>query len=326
MKQRRQSKADRVSRHDVAVAAGVSDAMVSFALSSRSKVKIRPETRARILKAVEELGYIPNFIGKALVERRTYNIGYVMPERSVSAMAIWDISCLHGVSAAISNTEYNLVIYFGVNDKLFRQLKQGRLDGLIVFDLSRLAAWREAMSDFAVPVVLLNAAGEAGGVGLGTVCSDEAGVMAQAFAHFEAARCRRLLMLTRDSDFGLQAWRERLFAQALAARDGWSGTILSVDGHARGALAKQLPAAAAFDGVLFMDYRAKTEFDQLFPDYSGARFVASVLHSGMANETAPILTQPSVQIGTLGGETVLNMIDGAPARHLTAPYIEKQPS
>ena len=42
-----------VSRREVAVAAGVSDAMVSYAFSTTTKVKIKDSTRERIKKIAE---------------------------------------------------------------------------------------------------------------------------------------------------------------------------------------------------------------------------------------------------------------------------------
>lgn len=62
---------------DVARAAGVSTATVSRCLNSPDVVQ--PDTRTRVLDAIQTLGYTPNFGARALVARRTNTIGAIIP-------------------------------------------------------------------------------------------------------------------------------------------------------------------------------------------------------------------------------------------------------
>ncbi|PHR23244.1 MAG: LacI family transcriptional regulator [Hoeflea sp.] len=62
---------------DVARAAGVSTATVSRCLNAPDRV-IAP-TRERVMKAVEALGYTPDFGGRALASRRTNTVGAIIP-------------------------------------------------------------------------------------------------------------------------------------------------------------------------------------------------------------------------------------------------------
>lgn len=62
---------------DVAARAGVSTATVSRCLNSPAQVV--EETRARVLAAVEALGYAPNFGARALAAKRTRTIGAIIP-------------------------------------------------------------------------------------------------------------------------------------------------------------------------------------------------------------------------------------------------------
>ena len=57
--------------------AGVSTATVSRCLNAPDKVVER--TRVRVLEAVRELGYLPNFGARAMVARRTNTIGAIIP-------------------------------------------------------------------------------------------------------------------------------------------------------------------------------------------------------------------------------------------------------
>ena len=66
----------RVSQHDVALAAGVSQSSVSRAFSADSEVK--PEIRRAVLTAAEELGYRPNAIAQSLVQGSTHMVGLVV--------------------------------------------------------------------------------------------------------------------------------------------------------------------------------------------------------------------------------------------------------
>jgi LacI family transcriptional regulator len=65
------------SIYDVAKAAGVSAATVSRVLSGARSV--RPESAAAVLAAVEQLGYRPNQLGRALRRRSTQAIGMIVP-------------------------------------------------------------------------------------------------------------------------------------------------------------------------------------------------------------------------------------------------------
>ena len=65
----------RVTALEVARQAGVSQPTVSLVLSRNPKARVAPETRARVLKAAEELGYRPNRLAQGLVHRRSFALG-----------------------------------------------------------------------------------------------------------------------------------------------------------------------------------------------------------------------------------------------------------
>lgn len=55
-----------VTQNDVAKEAGVTRSMVSYVISGNSDRSVAPETRQRILDAIEKLGYRPNKAAQAL--------------------------------------------------------------------------------------------------------------------------------------------------------------------------------------------------------------------------------------------------------------------
>ena len=67
-----------VTVKDVAAAAGVSVGTVSKALNGRGK--LRTETRARVLRAAEQLGFVPNALAQGLLAGRSFSVALVTPE------------------------------------------------------------------------------------------------------------------------------------------------------------------------------------------------------------------------------------------------------
>jgi len=63
--------------HDVAALAGVSHQTVSRVINRSAN--LRPETRDRVLAAIEELGYRRNMAARTLVTGRTHSIGVLTP-------------------------------------------------------------------------------------------------------------------------------------------------------------------------------------------------------------------------------------------------------
>ena len=62
---------------DVARRARVTTATVSNVLTQR--VAVRAKTRARVLEAIEELGYRPNLVARGLAQGKTFTFALVVP-------------------------------------------------------------------------------------------------------------------------------------------------------------------------------------------------------------------------------------------------------
>ena len=73
---------NRVTSQDVAKAAGVSRTTVSLVLNGVEGIKIRPETRQRVLAIANQMGYVPNAAARALVSQRAQIIGLFLTRRS----------------------------------------------------------------------------------------------------------------------------------------------------------------------------------------------------------------------------------------------------
>ena len=116
---------------DIAREAGVSSATVSRVLNAPSLV--RPPTRRRVLKAIQETQYVYNALAGGLSARRTSTIGVIIPTitNPIFAMVtkgIQDYSRQQGYSTLVGNTDYDE----GNEAELVRLMQQKRADGVIL--------------------------------------------------------------------------------------------------------------------------------------------------------------------------------------------------
>jgi LacI family transcriptional regulator, galactose operon repressor len=123
-----------VSIRDVAAAAGVSVATVSRVLSpATAAVPMRKETRDRVERAIDELGYRPNDLARALLQHRTAAIGLVVPDISNPyypplVRGVEDVASSHGYRVVLCNTDRDPAKISGYLDTLIKT----RVDGIVV--------------------------------------------------------------------------------------------------------------------------------------------------------------------------------------------------
>ena len=134
MAKRSPSKPKLPTMYDVAKLAGVSQPTVSRVLNQNdTTVQISEETRARVLAAVEELGYHPNALARSLRTQRTQTIALLIADISngfyhTITRAVQDVAHLNGYEVLISNSDH---IY--KNEKHFCEAVSRRpVDGMIM--------------------------------------------------------------------------------------------------------------------------------------------------------------------------------------------------
>ena len=89
-----------VSIKDVAALAGVSDRTVSRVASGDTKL-VRPKTRKKVLKAIEELGYVPNRAAQMMRTSRSLVIGLMT---DVVATTPFSTDIVRGIQDALETT------------------------------------------------------------------------------------------------------------------------------------------------------------------------------------------------------------------------------
>ena len=70
-----------VTRDDVANRAGISPAVVSYVVNGGPR-RVAPGTRSKVLRAIEDLGYRPNGLARALRVQKTFTIGLIVPDNT----------------------------------------------------------------------------------------------------------------------------------------------------------------------------------------------------------------------------------------------------
>ena len=111
----------------------VSKTTVSRAISGKGRVGA--ETRDRVLKYIESMGYKPNSMARALAGAKTYNIGVVLPDTDERGGAPFFKDCLVGVTEAAARRDYDTVlavISYGNLSRLERLVNGRRVDGIVL--------------------------------------------------------------------------------------------------------------------------------------------------------------------------------------------------
>jgi LacI family transcriptional regulator len=121
----------------VAKLAGVSRTTVSFVLNNVPGVKIKEETRQRVLEAARELNYYPTAAARSLASGKTHRIGLVLGEgqKRLSADAFLP-TFLQGVTASVHRRGYLLVLQMAEDvpshEAYVRLIREQQVDGLIL--------------------------------------------------------------------------------------------------------------------------------------------------------------------------------------------------
>lgn len=125
--------AKRVTLKDIARAADVTTATVSYVINNTPGQSIAAETRERVLRAARELNYVPNSAARALRRRRSGCVGVVAKKN----LAVPRFSqTIRGIQSRLEDMGYNLLLCTnkvktgGMSDYLVAYL-EGRVDGVI---------------------------------------------------------------------------------------------------------------------------------------------------------------------------------------------------
>lgn len=117
-----------VTIKDIANVAGVSYSTVSKALNNSPLVK--DETKEKILRIAEEMGYEPNYAAQRLVRKQTKVIGLIWPtiERVVLSTLVSEIG------KQINETPYSMILSIDPVQQAVDTFRRYQVDGIILFE------------------------------------------------------------------------------------------------------------------------------------------------------------------------------------------------
>jgi LacI family transcriptional regulator len=139
---------------DVARLANVSIATVSRVLNGTKRAN--PETREKVMSAVELTGYRPNALARGLVNKRTHAIGVMIPEISNEIFA----QVINGLESILDAKGYSifLAITNGNEEKelkYFQSFEDKKIDGIILSGVKYSSNHKQFFSNKKIPAVVI---------------------------------------------------------------------------------------------------------------------------------------------------------------------------
>jgi LacI family transcriptional regulator len=150
----------RITIKDVAKAANVSVATVSYVINGINHM-VSEETRDRIMKLIEEMGYVPNMAARALVKNESSLLGFFIPaSKDLKHLVLREnpfyLEFIGGIESKALEYGYNTMLVGIENEKDCRDMVNSRnFAGIITFDFIDEGAFK-VLEESTVPVVIID--------------------------------------------------------------------------------------------------------------------------------------------------------------------------
>ncbi len=143
-----------VQLDDIARELGISKTTVSRAISGKGRVS--EKTRERVLDCIRVMNYSPNMIAKSFSEKKTYNIGVVIPMDNMETEAPFFQTCLMGITKCCALRNYDTLVISTERDdvsQLRRVLESRKTDGIIITRPLQSGSMEQLLVSMGVPYV-----------------------------------------------------------------------------------------------------------------------------------------------------------------------------
>ncbi|MBF6595709.1 MAG: LacI family DNA-binding transcriptional regulator [Thermaceae bacterium] len=204
----------RITSHEVALRAGVSQSTVSRVFSGDERLS--EATRERVLGIARDLGYKPNAIARSLITRRTKIIGLVASYMTNPFFPV----VLQAFTQRLHELGWRVLLFTAGTsedvDELLPEVLAYQVDGLIIVTASLSSQMTREVLQRGTPVVLFNR--YAPGSGASAVsCANYEGGRLVAEVLLDAGH-KRLAYITGRADTSTNVDRQRGFLERLAER------------------------------------------------------------------------------------------------------------
>lgn len=308
---------------DVARVAQVSKATVSRVLSGNYEY-MRGDTRERVEKAIDELGYRPSSVARSLTSKRT----------NTAALLVSDVGnpfyadVIHGVESVAFDSGYDVFLCNTNYDldrgmAFIRSLIDKRVDGVLIMSSRMTSAWLDELARNAVPAVVLDWATQRERERLTTIRVDfDSGIRA-AVDHLWTLGHRRFAHVSGPLEMPTSHLRRDAFLDALAERGVGPLAVAVVEGNLQmdggRQAAKQLLAMPERPTALFAanDLTAIGVLNELRSRelaVPGQLSVIGLDDIWLAAQSDPPLTTvalPRYQIGEMAMQSLLTLLGAA---------------
>ncbi len=219
--------AGKLTIQDIARLAGVSKATVSRVLNHKPDVD--PTTRERILRIMEEQGFVPSITAAGLAGGRTRMIGVLVPS------LVWPFipEIVQGVAEVVEQSSYELVLYSISHEKdrgaaLDRILDMRLIAGLVAVIPGSSAGRLTQLHEQGFPVVMIDDQGSPTSVPWVGVDNRQAAY--QAVRHLVSLGHRRIAHILGPASYRCSQERYEGYCQALQEAGITPDPALTVQG------------------------------------------------------------------------------------------------
>jgi DNA-binding LacI/PurR family transcriptional regulator len=311
-----------VTRADVARLAGVSTGTVSHVLSGVRA--IRPETRRKVVAAMEQLGYTPNAMASALAGGRSRIIAIVFPSQP-RAIVGCDLEYVLAATDVARARGFHVVLWTTGQDdmdELRRLVRAGLIQGFLLMQVTLTDNRVDFLKQAGIPVGLVGRTSEPGHIPYADADFNQ--VARVAVEHLAGLGHRTIGMINASQEDGARGIGAAVrFAAAVrrsCAALGVDCTVVASEhtvGAGRAALRALLDAAPTMTAVL--GYNWEATLGAMHEARALGRPIPERLSFIMCSNGEPESTDPQLTTATppateIAGAAVEALID-----HLVAP-------
>ncbi|MGW2630430.1 LacI family DNA-binding transcriptional regulator [Streptomyces chattanoogensis] len=339
----RRKPARRPTIKDIARRAGVSESAVSFALNDRPGVS--QDTRARIRRVAQELGWQANSAARALSGERAGCAGLVLarPARTLGVESFF-LQLVSGIQEVLS-TRRTALLFQVVEDletecALYRRWwAERRVDGVLVVDPRTRDPRPQLLASLGLPAVVVGGL-DTPDPATPTVWADDARAMARVLDHLHALGHRRIAHVAgmpglAHTERRIRSLRTEADRRGLDARHVRSVTTDYSDAEGAEATRRILdaaepPTAVIYDNDVMAVAGASVAAERGIAVPGGLSIVAWD-DSALCRVTHPRLTalvRDTPGFGRLAAQELLAVLDGGPVRTVQGelPHLEARES
>lgn len=309
------------SLHDVAKLAGVSKSTVSRVVNNEYGVK--EATKQKVMKAVQEVGYVVNQVAKDLKSQKTNLVGVIVPRVSSNATAqgvdglshIFEQAGKQVLLASTQLTESKEIEYI----QLFNQK---RVEGIILYATHIDTELVKAINQSRAPVVLVGQDGSL--FNIPSIVHDDLRVGFEAGNRLLAAGCKQIGFIgVPDTDVAVDKLRSDGLKQALAMHGEHEllfhchGEFSIESGYAN--MKRLINDYPSLDGVFCATDRIAVGAIKALKE-ADIEVGKEVKLLGVGNDEIGYINSPSLstfnyafdKAGESGAKVLLELIDGTP--------------